>query len=127
VKLRIEGNSIRFRISREELARLQDRCRLEAATQLYTPDGRAVEGEFIYALAIDTEGGPTRCLIEPSYIMFVLQPEALDILNGPNGEAYAYQRETTTPEGEPKRFMAYVEIDKPVKKRKRPEDWLEGE
>lgn len=125
MKLRIENNSIRFRITPEELARLTDRTRVEAATQLYSEDGRAVEGEFIYALAVDPEGGPTRCRIEPSFIMLVLHPEALDTLNDPDSRRYQYRREATTPEGDLKRFMAYVEVDKPVKKRHRPEDWLD--
>jgi len=124
VKLRIEDNSIRFRISPEELERLNQRSRIEAATQLFSPDGNKVEGEFIYALAVDVEGGPTRCLIEPSYIMLVLHPDALATLNVPGTEGFYFQREATTPEGDVKRFMAYVEIDKPVKKRNRPEDWL---
>lgn len=127
MKLRIEDNSIRFRISEEERERLTQRSRIEAATQLFSPDGNSVEGEFIYALAVDVEGGPSRCLIEPSYIMLVLHPDALDALNAPGEGRFCFQREATTPEGELKRFMAYVEIDKPMKKKNRPEDWLDQE
>lgn len=127
MKLRIENNSIRFRITLEELERLNRRSRLEAATQLFTADGKALEGEFIYALAVDTEGGPTRCLIDPSFIMLVLHPDSLEVLNQRGEQGYTYQRESKMPDGETRRFMAYVELDRPAKKRNRPEDWLTGD
>ena len=125
MKLRIENNSIRFRISPDELTRLNERARLEASTRIYSEDGKNVEGEFIYALTVDNEGGPTRCLIEPSFVMLILHPGELDTLNDPSQEGIYYQREATLADGETHRFMAYVEKDKPVKKRKRPENWLE--
>lgn len=127
MKLRIENNAIRFRITPGELAELNGQSRVEAATQLLTEDGAKVAGEFIYALAVDRDGGPTRCRIEPSFIMLILHPSALNTLNAPGGGGFYYQRESTTPEGDVKRFMAYVEIDRPVKKRNRPENWLEGD
>ena len=126
MKLRIENNSIRFRITPDELERLNARCRVEASTRLMSPDGKKVDAEFIYALAVDNEGGPTRCLIEPSFIMFVLHPDEMALLNTPVGNGVYYQREATLPSGEVERFMAYAEIDKPMKNRKRPEQWLEG-
>jgi hypothetical protein len=125
MKLRIEDNSIRFRITPEELERLNERARVEASTKIYSEDGESVEGEFIYALTVDSEGGPTRCLIEPSFIMLILHSDELNTLNDPKQEGIYYQRESTLPSGETHRFMAYVEKDKPVKKRKRPENWLE--
>ncbi len=125
MKLRIEDNSIRFRITPEELERLNKRARVEASTKIYSEDGKSVEGEFIYAITVDSEDGPTRCLIEPSFIMLILHSDELNILNDPKQEGIYYQRESTLPSGETHRFMAYVEKDKPVKKRKRPENWLE--
>lgn len=126
MKLRIENNSIRFRISSDELERLNARCRVEASTKLLSPDGKTLEGEFIYALAVDSEGGPTRCLIEPSFIMFILHPDDVARLNSPGEKGVYYQRESMLPTGETHRFMAYAEIDRPMKNRKRPEVWLEG-
>jgi len=124
MKLRIENNAVRFRISGEELARLADESGLEAATQIFGRDGASVEGEFIYALAVDREGGPTRCRIEPGYIMFILDSGAMENLE--KSGSYVFLRESVAAGGEAKRFMAYVEIDKPRKRRGRPEDWLAG-
>jgi len=125
VKLRIENNSVRFRITPEEIERLNDRCRVEASTRLMSSDGKNLEGEFIYALTVDSEGGPTRCLIESSFIMLILHPDDVAILNAPGKKSVYYQRESNLPSGEVERFMAYVQIDKPMKNRKRPEKWLE--
>lgn len=124
MKLRIENNSVRFRITPEELALLNERCRVETSTRLYSEDGRSIEGEFIYSLTVDKEGGPTRCRIEPSFIMLILHPNELNTLNSPGNGGVHYRRESVSPSGETRRFMAYVEIDKPVKKRARPEAWL---
>lgn len=125
MKLRIENNSIRFRITPAELERLNQRTRVEASTKLMSEDGASVDGEFIYALAVDRDGGPTRCRIEPSFVMFILHPDELAVLNAPGEQSVYYHRECTLPSGETHRFMAYVEIDKPVKKRNRPEAWLD--
>lgn len=126
MKLRIENNSIRFRITPEELERLNNRGRVEASTKIPSPDGKSLDGEFIYALAVDREGGPTRCLIEPSYIMFLLHPDDLATLNTPGEKGVHFRRESVSPSNEVQRFMAYVEIDKPMKKRNNPDTWLEG-
>lgn len=120
MKLRIENNAIRFRITPEELDRLRDRGRVEAATQLFSPDGGHIEGEFIYAIVVDGEGGAEGCLIEPGYIMLILPREALGDLCDPDGPGYRYQRESHTSDGGIQRFDAHVELDKPVK-RPRPE------
>jgi hypothetical protein len=124
LKLRIENNAIRFRISADELERLGARARVEASTRLYSEDGKTVEGEFIYALTVDPEGGPTRCRIEPSFIMLVLSPDDLAQLSASRDGVY-YRRESIRPSGEVCRFLAYVEVDRPVKKTSRPESWLE--
>lgn len=126
MKLRIENNSIRFRITAEELSDLNRFARVESATQIYSTDGKQVEGEFVYALQVDTEGGPARCRIEPSFIMLILDQAALDTLSTAGGDGFVYRRESTTTNGDVRRFIAYVEVDRKKKKRDRPEDWLEG-
>jgi hypothetical protein len=125
MKLRIENNAIRYRITPGELAHLNERTRLEASTQIHSEDGATLEGEFIYALTVDRESGPTRCRIEPSFIMLILHPDDLAALNASGEKGIRYQRESSLPNGESHRFMAYVEVDKPMKHRKRPEKWLE--
>lgn len=112
MKLRIEDNSIRFRITPEELARLNAEGRVESATQIYSDDGGRLEGEFIYALAVDLQGGATQCRIEPSFVLFILHPDDLAVLNAQRENGFVYTREAIRPDGEVKRFTAYVEVDR---------------
>lgn len=112
MNVRIENNSVRFRISPEELERLNVEGRLESAVQLYTEDGSALEGEFIYALAVEREYGATRCRIEPSFILFILHPGDLDLLNLHREEGFVYYRSSVGFDGEPHTFKACVEVDR---------------
>lgn len=119
MKLRIEDNSIRFRITPEELARLNDEGRVESATQIHSEDGGRLEGEFIYALAVDLQGGATQCRIEPSFILFILHPDDLALLNARGEDGFLYERESIAPEGDVKQFKAYVEVDRHGKRPRR--------
>ncbi len=112
MNVRIEDNTVRFRISPRELAQLNQDRRLESAVQIYADDGRTLEGEFIYALAVEPEFGATRCLIQPSFILFVLHEGDLAILNLQPEKGFAYQRESTGPEGQRYWFRACVEVDR---------------
>lgn len=112
MNVRIEDNAVRFRISPQELARLNDEGRLESAVQLYTEDGGALEGEFIYALAVEREFGATRCHIEPSFILFILHPGDLALLNAQPEEGFVHIRNSTGPNGERHHFKAWVEVDR---------------
>jgi len=112
VNVRIEDNTVRFRISPEELARLNDEGRLESAVQLYTEDGGILEGEFIYALAVEREFGATRCHIEPSFILFILHPGDLAILNAQPEEGFVHTRNSTGPDGAQHLFKACVQVDR---------------
>ena len=112
MNIRIEDNSVRFRISPEELTRLNDEGRLESAVQLYTEDGGALEGEFIYALAVEREFGATRCHIDPSFILFILHPGDLALLNAHPEEGFAHSRDSIGPSGERHEFRACVEVDR---------------
>ena len=111
MKLRIEDNSLRFRISPEELERLNDEGRLESVTQLYNEEG-VLDGEFIYALALEREFGPTRCHIAPSFILFILHPGDLALLNARRDEGFEHRHAAITPDGEVKVFTATVEVDR---------------
>jgi hypothetical protein len=112
VNVRIEDNTVRFRISPEELARLNDEGRLESAVQLYTEDGGALEGEFIYALAVEREFGATRCHIEPSFILFILHPGDLAILNAQPEAGFTHTRKSIGANGEQHLFKACVQVDR---------------
>lgn len=53
MKIRIKGNSIRVRITRSELARLSERCRIEEASQL----GAGEENRLVFALEARLDAG----------------------------------------------------------------------
>lgn len=112
MNIRIEDNAVRFRISPQELARLNDEGRLESAVQLYTEDGAALEGEFIYALAVEREFGATRCRIEPSFILFILHPGDLAILNAQPEEGFVHTRDSVGAGGQRHLFKACVQVDR---------------
>lgn len=120
MNVRIEDNYVRFRISPEELDRLNEEGRLESAVQLYTEDGAALEGEFIYALAVEREYGATRCRIEPSFILFILHPGDLALLNARREEGFTYHRNSKGANGEQHQFKATVEVDRHKKLHGRP-------
>lgn len=112
MNIRIENNAVRFRITPEELERLNREGRLEAAVQLYTEDRGTLEGEFIYALAVEREFGATRCRIHPSFILFVLHEGDLAILNAQPETGFVYQRESIDPKGKRHFFRAWVQVDR---------------
>lgn len=112
MNIRIEDNFVRFRISHQELVQLNQERRLESVVQIHSEDGRTLEGEFIYALAVEPEFDATRCLIQPSFILFVLHEGDLAILNGQPEEGFVYERESTGPEGQTHYFRACVEVDR---------------
>ena len=126
MKFRSENKSMRLRINQVGLERLHQRARWEASTKLLSEDGKSTEGEFIYAVTVDRDGGATRCRIEPSFIMLILHPDDLAALSQPGSEGIYLRRESTLDSGEIHRFMAYLELDRPVKKRRRPEAWMDS-
>ena len=124
MKIRIQDNSVRFRITLKELEELNRAGRMVAVTEVYSEDGTALEGRFEYAVAVAPQNAPSRCAIAPGSITVYLNAADLALLNDPAQEGVYLRWERTLPSGEPRRFMAFVEKDRPAAKCDKPEAWI---
>ncbi|MBI2423840.1 MAG: hypothetical protein HYV27_13500 [Candidatus Hydrogenedentes bacterium] len=125
MKLRLEENSVRFRLSEAELDELANNGRVESVTEILSEETRLPEGRFIYAVACTKNAEPETCLIQPSYILVLLHAKTIDALQQDPGAPVFIRREVQLHDGARHRFMAYVEVDKPMKHKKRHENWLD--
>lgn len=123
MKIRIQDNSIRFRITLAELEDLNRSGRLESVTEIYSADG-APEGRFAYGVTAVQEGEPSACIISPNSIFLHLNPDDLARLNDPNEEGVYLKREARLPGGDLHRSMAFIEKDRPSTKCDKPEEWV---
>jgi hypothetical protein len=124
MKIRIQDNSVRFRITLKELEALNQTGRIESVTEVYSPEGTAPEGRFVYAVAAADIGASSRCAIEPGSITVYLNDADRVTLNSPSEEGVYLRREHTLASGETRRFMAFVEKDRPASKCDKPEAWI---
>lgn len=124
MKIRIQDNSVRFRISLLELEDLNQRGRIEAKTEILSADGATCEGRFLYAIEKDGRLDSSACVVLPNSIEIRLSPADLDALNDPSQEGVYLKRECVLANGETYRFMAFVEKDRPAARCDKPEQWI---
>lgn len=124
MKIRIQDNSIRFRITLKELEQLNQERDVVAETVIRDPRTGMVEGRFQYGLARLTPECESRCEIGPASIFIHLNPADLAVLNDPREEGVYLRREARMPDGSMYRFMAFVEKDRPPSKCDKPERWI---
>lgn len=126
MKLQINENSLRFRISKQDLRKLLETGRIKASVILHSEGGSGVDGRFDYVIKVAKEGA-WRVEFKQGGICLYLRPKDLETLADENEEGVYLRRESTSPSGEVRRFMAFVEIDKEKKDRVRPEDWIKAQ
>jgi hypothetical protein len=124
MKIRLQDDSVRFRITLKELEGLIHNGRIEGVTEIYSPDGTVCEGRFVYAVSISTGDLPSRCAIEPGAITLYLNAADQATLNDPSQEGVYLRRETRLRSGDIRRFMAFVEKDRPPTRCDKPEAWI---
>jgi len=100
MKIRIQDNSIRYRITLAELEALNETGRLESESEIYSTDGKTCEGRFVYGVTAVAEGEPSRCIVAPNSIFLHLDPADLARLNDPSEEGVYLRREAHLPSGE---------------------------
>jgi hypothetical protein len=123
MKIRIQDNSIRFRITLAELETLNATGRLEQTTEILGPDGEC-EGRFVYgATAIEGEA-ESHWVIGPNAIFIHLNEADMKRLNDPSEEGVYLKREVRLPSGEVHRSMAFIEKDRPSTRCDKPEEWV---
>ncbi|MFB3786994.1 MAG: hypothetical protein ACE15F_11575 [bacterium] len=124
MKIRMQDNSIRFRITLKELEQLNQEGDVVAETVIRDPRTGMVEGRFQYGLARMKTESESRCEISPAAIFIHLNPADLAVLNDPREEGVYLRREARMPDGSVYRFMAFVEKDRPPSKCDKPERWI---
>ncbi|HQH73758.1 MAG TPA: hypothetical protein PK360_16910 [bacterium] len=124
MKIRIQDNSIRFRITLKELEQLNQEGDVVAETVIRDPRTGMVEGRFQYGLVRQNAESESRCEIGPAAIFIHLNPASLAALNDPREEGIYLRREAQMPDGSVYRFLAFVEKDRPPSKCDKPERWI---
>ncbi len=122
MKIRIQDNAIRFRITLAELEELNAKGRLENVCEIYGTNG-AVEGRFVYGITA-AAGTSARCVIGANAIFLHLSPDDMTRLNDPSEEGVYLRQEIRTADGEIRRSMAFVEKDRPSTRCDKPEEWV---
>ncbi len=124
MKLRIQDNSVRFRITLKELDELNACGHVEVVTECYSPDGSTREGRFVYAVRALAEDSTSYCDLRPDAITLYLNAADRATLKDPAEEGVYLRRETLLPSGDVHRFMAFIEKDRPATRCGKPEAWI---
>lgn len=122
MKIRIQDNSVRFRLTIKETEMLRRTCRLESFTQVLAPQGPA--GRFRYAVTLHEDLLESTLRLETLSIEFALCTADAQTLFAPDQEGVYLRREWQDAVGETHRFMAFVEKDRPGSTCIKPEQWI---
>jgi hypothetical protein len=117
MKLRIQDSSIRFRITLKELETLRREARVERACLL---PGGAV---FCYAVIVDATLDESTVALQPYAVELRLCRADFETLVHPAKEGVYIHREWTG-NGEQKRFMTFIEKDRPGSTCVKKEAWI---
>lgn len=117
MKLRIQDNSIRYRITLQELEELEQNGRIERTCE--TPWGK----RFHYAITATPER-ESRVEIGSRAVIFHLGSPDFQQLRLPTSEGIYVRREWMSDEGTVRRMIAFVEKDRPATSCEKPEAWI---
>jgi hypothetical protein len=122
MKIRIQDNSIRLRVTLREVEHLAQDGRLCRETEILGPDGPV--GTFRYMVAVDASAPESLVDLEPALIRVRLSPADRAALLQPDQEGVYIRREWIAPDGAVHRFMAFVEKDRPGSTCVKKEQWI---
>jgi hypothetical protein len=122
MKLRIQDDAVRFRITLKELEVLRSEGAVRRETRALGPNGP--DGTFRYALVRDPEAKVSRLELDAASITMRLAPADFETLASENEEGVYIRREWSTRDGSRQRFMAFVEKDRPGSTCNKPEEWI---
>lgn len=123
MKLRIKDSSIRFRITLKELEELRAAGRL--AKETVVPAGEDASLVFRYALEVDRTGKETVLDLQPYAMTVRLSAADFEALARDDEEGIYIRREwQDAGTGQARRFMAFVEKDRPGSTCEKPEEWI---
>lgn len=122
MKIRIQDNSLRFRLSLREVEALAAEGQLCRSMQVVGTAG--LGGLFRYALQVDSSLAETRVEVADNAIVVTLCPADRAALLEPAEEGVYVHREWTSPEGAAHRFIVFVEKDRPGSTCVKKEQWI---
>ncbi|MEO8377056.1 MAG: hypothetical protein ABI579_05235 [Candidatus Sumerlaeota bacterium] len=122
MKIRIQDNSIRLRLTIKEVEAFADSGSVIRSTQLV--NGSGLGPSFAYRLENAPELAESEVVIEGASISVRLCPADRAALLKPEEEGVYIRREWTDPAGETHRFMAFVEKDRPGSACEKKEQWI---
>ena len=122
MKIRIQDNSIRLRLTLREVEQFARDGSVARRTQVVGPDG--LGPVFTYRLDWDDSLEETKVEIAGGSIAVRLCPADRDMLLREDEEGVYIRREWVAPDGTIHRFMAFVEKDRPGSTCVKQEQWV---
>lgn len=124
MKIRIQDNSIRFRITVRELETLSTQGSLWSFTT-FPNEADEPSQVFGYGIEIGTAEAETRIQFHDGKVIITLSPADLTLLQDDRREGVYFKREPDAERVE--RFMFFVEKDRPAATCDKPEHWIYDE
>lgn len=122
MKIRIQDNSIRFRLTLKEVEELGRTGALTSQSRVLSPTGPA--GVFHYGIECLTGAEESEVIVGISSIVLRLSEADRASLMQPDEEGVYLRREWTAPNGTIHRFMAFIEKDRPGSTCVKKEQWI---
>jgi hypothetical protein len=122
MKIRIQDNSIRLRMTLREVETFAETGLITRTTQVVTPNG--LGPVFQYSLQYDATLTESEVLVDGASITVQVGPTDRDTLLQPEQEGIYIRREWISPQGTSHRFMAFVEKDRPGSTCVKKEQWI---
>ena len=122
MKIRIQDNSIRLRLTLREVEAFAKEGRIERITQVVGPAG--LGACFRYALRFEASAVETTVRIDGPSIEVVLSATDRDALLREDEEGVYVRREWIAPDGAAHRFMVFVEKDRPGSTCVKKDQWI---
>ncbi|MCC6547831.1 hypothetical protein IT570_11760 [Candidatus Sumerlaeota bacterium] len=122
MKIRIQDNSIRFRVTLKEVELFAETGVLERSTQCIGHDG--LGPLFKYSVVYGSNLPESSLELSAASITLKLCSADREMLLQPDEEGVYIRREWVSPEGKAHRFMALVEKDRPGSTCVKKEQWI---
>lgn len=124
MKMHIQDNCVRFRLSLNEVERLLVEKKLESYVETSYQDADRIGAHFSYGVRVDEFAKNSWCEISPKGIWMVLSNGDCERLNGPDQESVSIQDEAINNQGRLAPFRGCVEKDRPPSKLRKTEKWV---
>ncbi len=124
MKMHLQDNVVRIRLSLKEVERLLVEKKIESCVETSYQDARQPDGSLSYGVRVDESTQNSWCEISSNGIWLVLSNEDCERLNQPDQEGISFRDESKNNQGPTASFRGCVEKDRPPSKLKKPEKWV---